>query len=116
MIFIVVKHPVRPEYSDDSPLSCRGVCRRYPSRAGNICFDWFRNADDPNLWLSVEAFVDAEARQSHVGLAHFQAAIGSLPKWLAGVPEIVHVEVPGEGWARMSEIEIGSSSADHSLG
>ena len=116
MIFIVVKHPVRPEYSDDWPSLVEEFAVATRAEPGNICFDWFRNADDPNLWLSVEAFVDAEARQSHVGSAHFQAAIASLPKWLAGVPEIVHVEVPGEGWARMSEIEIGSSSADHSLG
>ena len=46
----------------------------------------------------------------------FQAAIANLPKRLAGVPEIVHVEVPGEGGARMTETEIGSSIADHRLG
>jgi quinol monooxygenase YgiN len=54
----------------------------------------------------VEAFVDAEAGREHVESAHFQAAIASLPRWLAGVPEIVHTEVAGEGWARMNEVKV----------
>jgi quinol monooxygenase YgiN len=106
VIFIVVKHPVRPECSDDWPFLVDEFSIATRSEPGNICFDWYRSADDPNLWLLVEAFVDAEAGQAHLGSAHFQAAIASLPRWLADVPEIVHTEVTGEGWARMSEVKI----------
>jgi len=108
MIFIVVKHPVRPEYADDWLALVQDFTVATRAEPGNICFDWYRSADDPNLWLLIEAFHNAEAGKAHVESAHFQAAISKLPKWLTDVPEIVHVEVPGDGWARMSEIQIES--------
>ena len=106
MIFIVVKHPVRPEYSDDWPSLVEEFSAGTRGEPGNIFFDWYRSRDDPNLWLLVEAFIDGEAGKSHVESAHFKAAIASLPRWLADVPEIIHTELAGEGWARMSEVKI----------
>jgi quinol monooxygenase YgiN len=106
MIFIVVRHPVRPEYSEDWPVLVEEFTAATRAEPGNICFDWYRSVDDPDVWLLVEAFMDGEAGRSHVGSEHFKAAISNLPKWLADVPEIVHAEVPGQGWARMSEVKI----------
>ena len=38
--------------------------------------------------------------------AHFQATIAALPKWLAAVPEIIHMNSPDvDGWSRMGEIQ-----------
>ena len=108
MIFIVVKHPVRPEYADDWLSLVHEFTVATRDEPGNISFDWYRSADDPNLWLLVEAFRDGEAGKAHVESAHFQAAVAKLPTWLADVPEIVHVDAPGDGWARMSEIQIES--------
>ena len=48
MIFIVVKHPVRPEYSDDWPFPVEEFSIATRSEPGNICFDWYRSADDTN--------------------------------------------------------------------
>jgi quinol monooxygenase YgiN len=76
------------------------------AETGNICFDWFRSVDDPNLYLLVEAFRDEAAGKAHVDSEHFKAAMAQLPEWLADVPEIVHVDTPGDGWSRMSEIWI----------
>ena len=106
MIFIVVKQSVRPEFADDWPDLVNEFTVATRAEPGNISFDWYRSADDPNEWILVEAFHDGEAGNAHVESAHFQAAIAKLPKWLADVPEIVHVEVPGDGWARMSELQI----------
>lgn len=55
-----------------------------------------------------EAFHDGEAGKAYVESVHFAAAIAKLPKWLTDVPGIVHVDAPGDGWARMSEIQIES--------
>ena len=110
MIFIVVKHPVRPEYADDWPFLVDGIFHRYPSRTGEhllrlvqkrrptpTCGYWSRHLLMPR-------------RDGHTsGSAQFKAAIASLPKWLADVPEIVHAEVPGESLARMSEVKIDVS-------
>lgn len=106
MIFIVVKHPVRPEYADDWLTLVHEFTNATRSEPGNISFDWYRSPHDPNLWLLVEAFQNSDAGHAHVESAHFQAAIARLPEWLQDVPEIVHVETPDEGWARMSEIQI----------
>ncbi len=62
--------------------------------------------EDRYLYVLVEAFQDGAAGQAHVKSAHFQAAMAELPKWLSDVPEIVNVEVPGQGWSRMAEMQI----------
>jgi quinol monooxygenase YgiN len=47
-----------------------------------------------------------EACGIHVESEHFQAVTTTLPKWLADVPEIVHVETPSDGRDRMSELQL----------
>lgn len=111
MIFIVVKHPVRPEFADGWVSLVEEFTAATRAEPGNIFFDWFRSVEDPNLYMLVEAFRDAAAGQAHVNSSHFQVAIAQLPKWLAAVPEIVNVEVPSEGWSRMSELEIESDGS-----
>lgn len=106
MILIVVKHPVRVEYADDWTDLVEEFTVATRAEPGNISFDWYRSAESPNDWLLVEVFRDAEAGRDHVESAHFQAAIAKLPQWLAEVPEIIHVESEGDGWARMSELQI----------
>jgi quinol monooxygenase YgiN len=109
MILIVVKHPVRPQYADDWPSLVEQFTTSTRAEPGNISFDWYRSADDPNLWVLIEAFRDGEAGRSHVESAHFRAAISRLPDLLAAVPEIINVEVPGDSWARMSELSLDES-------
>jgi quinol monooxygenase YgiN len=106
MIFIVVKHPVRPEYADGWASIMAEFTAATRAEPGNISFDWYRSADDPNLYLLVEAFRDGAAGEAHVSTEHFKAAIARMPSLLAAAPEIVHVEVPGDGWSRMSEIQL----------
>lgn len=56
MIFIVVEHPVRPQYADDWPSLVEEFTASTRAEPGNICFDWFRSVEDPNLYVLVEAF------------------------------------------------------------
>jgi len=104
MIFIVVKQPVKPEFADDWLSLVEEFTRATRSEPGNLFFDWYRSTEDPNLYLLVEAFRNEDAGKAHVESDHFKEAMGALPRWLAGVPEIINVEVPGEAWARMSEL------------
>jgi quinol monooxygenase YgiN len=103
MILIVVKNPIRPERADEFPELVRDFTAATRAEPGNVCFDWYRSVDDPNEYVLVEAFADAAAGEAHVGSDHFQAAMTMLPTLLAGVPEIVNVEVP-DGWSRMAEV------------
>jgi quinol monooxygenase YgiN len=103
VIFIVVKNPVRPEFADDWVDLVEEFTTASRAEPGNILFEWYRSVEDPNTYVLVEAFRDAAAGEAHVQSEHFKTASGQLRKWLAAVPDIVHVEAPGDGWARMGE-------------
>ena len=110
MIFIAVKHPVRPEYADDWPSLVEEFTTATRAEAGTLWFDWYRSVDDPNTYLLVEAFRDAAAGAAHVNTDHFKAAMTRIPALLAANPEIVNVEVPGDGWFQMAEMHVEGGS------
>jgi quinol monooxygenase YgiN len=103
VIFIVVKNPVRPEFADDWVDLVEEFTTASRAEPGNILFEWYRSVEDPNTYVLVEAFRDAAAGEAHVQSDHFRTATDQLRKWLAAVPEIVHVEAPGDGWQKMGE-------------
>jgi quinol monooxygenase YgiN len=102
MILIVVKQPVKPEHADNWPDLVREFTEATRAEEGNISFDWYRSPEDPNLWALVEVFRDAAAGEAHVASEHFKAATKLMPKLLAAVPEIIHMDAPGDGWSRMT--------------
>jgi quinol monooxygenase YgiN len=104
MIFIVVKQRVRSKFADDWPSLVEEFTTATRAEPGNISFEWFRSAEDPNVWVLVEMFRDEEAGKVHVESEHFKKATGQLSQWLAAVPEIIHVDRPGDGWDTMSEV------------
>jgi len=110
MILIVAKNPVRPEYADHWPSLMEEFTNATRAEPGNVCFDWYRSVDEPNVYVLVEAFEDGAAGEAHVNSDHFKAAMKRLSQLLADVPEIVNVEVAG-GWARMAEVQVGVSDA-----
>ena len=103
MILIVVKQPVRAKYADDFPSLVGDFTAASRAEPGCISFDWYRSADDPNLWVLIELFRDEEAGKAHVESAHFAAASEQMPRWLAAAPDITHVEVPGDSWSEVAE-------------
>jgi len=52
---------VRPEYADGWLALVQEFTVATRDEPGNVCFDWYRSADDPNLWLLVEAFRHGDA-------------------------------------------------------
>ena len=65
MILVVVKNTIRAKYAD-VPVVHRGVRGGDALEPGNVCFDWYRSVDDPNMYVLVEAFVDRAAGDLHV--------------------------------------------------
>ena len=84
MIFIVVKQPVRAKYADDFPSLVEEFTRSTRAEPGNISYDWYRSADDPNLWVLIEAYRDRESGDAHVQSAHFKAAMEQMPRLAGG--------------------------------
>jgi quinol monooxygenase YgiN len=105
MILIVVRHPIRPEYAEEFPRLVEDFTAATRAEPGTISFEWSRSTDDPGVYFLVEAFRDAAAGKAHVDSDHFKAAIARMPGLLAGAPEIVHADIPADGWSRMSELE-----------
>jgi quinol monooxygenase YgiN len=106
VIFIVLKNPVKPEYADQWPTLVQEFTRSTRAEPGNLFFDWYRSAEEPNVWLLTEGFRDGEAGAAHVNSEHFKTAMAQLPDWLADIPEIINVEVPGTEWSRMAELKL----------
>ncbi|HVQ87813.1 MAG TPA: putative quinol monooxygenase [Actinomycetes bacterium] len=104
MIFIVVKFTVLPEYADEWLSRVEPFTQATRNESGNLWFEWSRSADDPNQFVLLEAFRDADAGAEHVGSDHFKQAIAQLPAWLTKTPEIVNVEVPGTAWSLLGEM------------
>lgn len=111
MIFIVVKFTVRPEYADtwlDRVSAFTQATRQEP---GNLWFEWSRSVDNPNEFVLLEAFRDAQAGSEHVSTEHFKRAVTEQPSMLASVPDIVNVEVPGTEWSKLAEMSVPESNA-----
>jgi quinol monooxygenase YgiN len=104
MIVIVVKNPVRAKYTEEWLSLVGPFTEATRNEPGNVSFDWFRDPNDPNLWVLVEVFQDQAAGDVHAQSEHFQAAMSEMPKWLAAVPEIIHIEGTSEGWGKMGEM------------
>jgi quinol monooxygenase YgiN len=107
MILIVVRHPIRAEYIADFPHLVEEFTAATRAEPGNISFEWSRSTDDPAVYFLVEVFRDAAAGEAHVASSHFKAAIAQLPGLLAGPPEIIHADIPADGWSAMAELQPG---------
>jgi quinol monooxygenase YgiN len=105
MIFILVRHRVRRELADDFPRLVADFTAATRAEPGSISFEWSRSTDDPAVYFLIEAFRDAAAGAAHVSSGHFKAAIAQLPGLLAEPPEIVHADVPADGWSQMAELQ-----------
>lgn len=104
MIFIVVKFHVRPDRADQWLSLVDEFTRATRNEPGNLFFDWARSVDDPNEFVLTEGFASQEAGVEHVQSAHFQAALERMSEAIAATPDIINVEVPGDGWSKMGEL------------
>ena len=56
MIFIVVKFPVKPEYTEKWLDLTRDFTEATRAEPGNKWFEWSRSVEEPNEFVLVEAF------------------------------------------------------------
>lgn len=104
MIFVVVKFTIRPDRSDDWLALVDGFTHATRQEPGNIFFEWSRSTEKPNQFILLEAFESHQAGEAHVNSDHFKTVMALIPDVISMTPEIVNVEVPGDGWAQMAEV------------
>ncbi|MEV6165661.1 putative quinol monooxygenase [Streptomyces sp. NPDC052052] len=104
MIFIAVKFTVRSEERDNWLPAVEDFTRATRAEPGNVFFEWSHSVENPDQYVLLEAFASPEAGEAHVKSQHFVAAMDRMADLVAETPEIINVEVPGEGWSRMAEV------------
>ncbi|GAA3627540.1 putative quinol monooxygenase [Microlunatus ginsengisoli] len=105
MYFIVVKFPVKPEWTDkwiDLVTPFTQATRQEP---GNLWFEWSQSVEDPNEFVLVEAFTD-DGAGPHVNSDHFKQAVQDMPPALAATPKIVSRQIDGDSWDAMGEMRV----------
>ena len=112
MISIVVKFNVRPECSDEWIDRISAFTQATRQEPGNLWFDWSRNVENPDQFVLLEGFRDADAGAEHVNSEHFKEAIRQAPSMLVHTPEILYAEIPGMEWSPLAEMSVpGGGSA-----
>ena len=106
MIFIVVKFTVRPEYVDEWLKRVSDFTQATRREPGNLWFEWARSVENPDQFVLLEAFRDADAGAEHVRSEHFKKAVTDTPSMLVRTPDIVNVEVPGTDWSKLTEMSV----------
>ena len=105
MLFIVVKFAVRAEVADQWLTRVAPFTAATRAEPGNVFFEWSRSVERPNQFVLLEAFRNRAAGEAHVRSEHFQAAMAWMPDAVSETPEIIHVEVPGDSWSTMAELQ-----------
>ncbi|WP_424862380.1 putative quinol monooxygenase [Streptomyces sp. MMS24-I29] len=104
MIFIAVKFTVRSDERDNWLPAVEDFTRATRAEPGNVFFEWSTSVENPDQFVLLEAFASPEAGEAHVKSEHFTAAMDRMADLVAETPEIINVEVSGEGWSRMAEV------------
>ena len=106
MIFVCVKWKVKPEYADQWVDLTRDFTEGTRAEEGNLFFEWSRSIDEPDTFVCVEGFRDAEAGGAHVGTHAFKDFVERAPYLVAAQPQIIYVDAPDvPGWGPMGEIQ-----------
>ena len=106
MILIVVKFPVRPERIDEWTALSDAYTRAVRDEGGNLFFEWSRSLEEPDTFVLVEGFRDADAGSAHVGTQAFRDFVDQAPYLVAAQPQIMYVDAPDlAGWGPMGEIQ-----------
>ncbi len=105
MIVIVVKFPVRPDRAEHWVSVVADFTQATRAEPGNVFFEWSRSVEDPNEYVLLEGFRDADAGAAHVGSDHFRTAMATLAPEVTASPKIISVEAPTDGWGPMAELQ-----------
>lgn len=105
MILINVKFPVRAEKIDEWLVLADEYAKAVNAEEGCVFFEWSRSVLDPNEFVCVEGFRDADAGGAHMKNEHVANFMGKAPDLVSAQPKIIYVDAAGvDGWGAMGEI------------
>jgi quinol monooxygenase YgiN len=105
VILIVVKFPIRPDRTAEWTTFAADFAEAVNAEEGNLFFEWSRSVEEPDTWVCVEGFRDADAGAAHVQTQAFRDFVEQAPELVAAQPQIIYVDAPDvSGWGPMGEI------------
>ena len=108
MIYITVKFPIRSDRADQFMAAAADYTAATRAEEGNVFFEWSRSVDEPDTFVLLEGFRDADAGGAHVAGEHVQSFFRWAPDWVTAKPQIIYIDHPDvSGWGPMGEIEPG---------
>ena len=106
MILINVRFPVREDKMDEWLALADSYSKAVNAEEGCVAFSFSRSLDDPNLFVCVELFRDAEAGGAHVKTDHAVKFFAAAPDLVSAQPEILYIYSPEvKGFGPMGEIQ-----------
>lgn len=106
MILINVSFPVRADRIGEWMTLATEYRDAVNAEDGNVYFEWSRGLTDPNTFVTIELFADADAGAAHTRTPHFERFVEEAPALIAGQPQIIYVDDDAiEGWGPMGEIQ-----------
>ncbi len=106
MILINVRFRPLPEYVDNFREVVADFTAACRAEDGCLFFEWYRNTDDSDEYLLIEAYRDG-ADVAHVQSDHFKAACELFPTVLSKTPQIINDHIDGKTeWDRMAEFSV----------
>ncbi|MGQ0482119.1 MAG: putative quinol monooxygenase [Pseudonocardia sp.] len=104
MILIVLKVQIRPEKRDEWLAGIKRYTADVRREPGNVSFDYYQNAEEPNEFAIVETFADGDAGAAHVATEHARAFFEFMPKVVTARPRINYQDLDGDAWSEMAEV------------
>lgn len=106
MILINVKYKVLPEHVETFLDDVAWFTEATRAEEGNIFFEWYRDPQNPDEFLLIEAFHD-DADVAHVQSDHFKRCCDEMPSLLVETPRIINTKIPGKTeWDEMAEFQV----------
>lgn len=106
MILITVKFPIREDRLEDWQDLSAYYAEAVNSEPGCVFFEFSRSVTEPNTFVCIEGFRDAEAGAEHMRQSHVSRFMAEMPDIVSAQPQIIYVDAPQvEGFAPMGEIQ-----------
>ena len=105
MILIVIKFPVRPDRIEEFRAKADEYAAAVYAEEGSLFFEWSRSVLDPNTFVCIEGFRDADAGAAHVAQPHVKRFFDAAPDLVSAQPQILYIDTPHDGFGPMGEIQ-----------
>lgn len=88
MVIVIARVMVRPDRRDDFLAAARNCVAETRLEAGNIAYDFFESATEPNRFVFVERWKSHEANKAHLQSGHVQTLLQLAAECVAEMPLI----------------------------